>query len=181
MSMDATASTGESTSPASSVQDEPDLDAMFMAGSAGDHDAQAALALNAHQHGLDGLVPITDALACAELFARMAVTSGKAEHIMVLASILASRYDIVGNSGLDDGSLAPLTEYYLLMKIAADAGDRNAMTILKTMSDIASVAPIVEGLWSEIEASSSVQADQPGAAPEPAEVEAPTQAPADAG
>ena len=146
----ATAAEAEDTPVSASANADLDVDTAFLAASAGGHDAQAALALNAQQHGLDGLVPLTEAFACAEMFARMAVTSGKVEHIMVLARILANRYDIIGNSGLDEGSLSPLTEYYLLMKIAADAGDESATLALKTMADIVSVAPLIQAMWTEI-------------------------------
>lgn len=154
------------------IGDEPDLDAMFQAAARGDHNAQAALALNAQQHGLDGLVPIGEAFACAELFARMAATSGKVEHVMVLARVLASRYDILDNVGLDDGALPPLTEYYLLMKIAADAGDASAALSLKTMADIITVAPIVDEMWAEILQSAEATGQENSAADTTAELDA---------
>lgn len=161
-------------SPIAATNPEPDLDLLFRLASRGDAEAQAAMALNAMQVGISGAVPKGDAFACAELYARMAAGSGQPEHVMVLAAVLASRYDHIGNVGLDEDAFPPLIEHFLCLKIAAETGHAGAITNLRTLTDITAAVPTAEGLWTEITAalSTAPQAE--------AEAVATDQAPADA-
>lgn len=111
----------------------------YVLAAAGDHNAQSDMAHMCAQLGFDGQIPIPDALSFAELWARMAATSGETDHRLDLVTLLLWRASLAKSPQDDEARDTMNAESLMILGQAADEGSEQAGAVLVALADI--VAP----------------------------------------
>lgn len=121
----------------------------------GDPEAQHALAVHSINCGSAGVCPPVEAEVAAEMFARLASSSGQPRHRIMLAGVLLVRARSVGNAGdtqrcanfqqeavavleglTAEGNRAAASHLAALLSTLADEGDEEAAAKLNNLSDL---------------------------------------------